>query len=236
MDTKLYIIGAITAIVLSIVLTPIVKKVAFVLGVVDIPKDERKIHKKPIPLLGGIAIYISFIVSLVLKKGPLTLEEVGIILGATVIVIGGFIDDKYDLSPPIKKIIFQLVAAICLIVFGLKIQFITNPFDQSTLYVALHVFAIPITILWVIGITNALNLIDGLDGLAAGVALISCVTMFVIAVLNQRWEAAILTSILSGSILGFLPYNFNPASIFMGGYWISTFRIFASSHIYRRGY
>ncbi|KOR25423.1 MraY family glycosyltransferase [Clostridium sp. L74] len=215
MDTKLYIIGAITAIVLSIVLTPIVKKVAFVLGVVDIPKDERKIHKKPIPLLGGIAIYISFIVSLVLKKGPLTLEEVGIILGATVIVIGGFIDDKYDLSP-IKKIIFQLVAAICLIVFGLKIQFITNPFDQSTLYVALHVFAIPITILWVIGITNALNLIDGLDGLAAGVALISCVTMFVIAVLNQRWEAAILTSILSGSILGFLPYNFNPASIFMG--------------------
>ena len=117
---------------------------------------------------------------------------------------------------PIKKIIFQLVAAICLIMFGLKIQFITNPFDQSTLYVALHAFSIPITILWVIGITNALNLIDGLDGLAAGVALISCVTMFVIAVLNQRWEAAILTSILSGSILGFLPYNFNPASIFMG--------------------
>ncbi|EJE7234650.1 TPA: undecaprenyl/decaprenyl-phosphate alpha-N-acetylglucosaminyl 1-phosphate transferase [Clostridium botulinum] len=215
MDTKLYIIGAITAIVLSVILTPIVKKAAFILGVVDIPKDERKIHKKPIPLLGGIAIYISFVVALILKKGPLTLEEIGIILGSTVIVIGGFIDDKYDISP-IKKIIFQLAAAICLIMCGLKIQFITNPFDQVTLYVGLHALAIPITILWVIGITNALNLIDGLDGLAAGVALISCITMFVIAVLNQRWEAAILTSILSGSILGFLPYNFNPASIFMG--------------------
>ncbi|GAE00577.1 undecaprenyl-phosphate N-acetylglucosaminyl 1-phosphate transferase [Clostridium botulinum B str. Osaka05] len=215
MDTKLYIIGAITAIVLSVILTPIVKKAAFILGVVDIPKDERKIHKKPIPLLGGIAIYISFVVALILKKGHLTLEEIGIILGSTVIVIGGFIDDKYDISP-IKKIIFQLAAAICLIMCGLKIQFITNPFDQVTLYVGLHALAIPITILWVIGITNALNLIDGLDGLAAGVALISCITMFVIAVLNQRWEAAILTSILSGSILGFLPYNFNPASIFMG--------------------
>ncbi|MGO5075644.1 MraY family glycosyltransferase [Clostridium sporogenes] len=215
MDIKLYIIGAITAIVLSVILTPIVKKAAFILGVVDIPKDERKIHKKPIPLLGGIAIYISFVVALILKKGSLTLEEIGIILGSTVIVIGGFIDDKYDISP-IKKIIFQLAAAICLIMCGLKIQFITNPFDQATLYVGLHAFAIPITILWVIGITNALNLIDGLDGLAAGVALISCITMFVIAVLNQRWEAAILTSILSGSILGFLPYNFNPASIFMG--------------------
>ena len=216
MDTKLYIIGAITAIILSVILTPIVKKAAFRLGVVDIPKDKRKIHKKPIPLLGGIAIYISFIVALIFKKGPLTLEEIGIILGSTVIVIGGFIDDKYDMSPA-KKILFQLVAAICLIMCGLKIQFITNPFfDQSTLYVGLHAFAIPVTILWVIGITNALNLIDGLDGLAAGVALISCITMFVIAILNQRWEAAILTSILSGSILGFLPYNFNPASIFMG--------------------
>lgn len=114
------------------------------------------------------------------------------------------------------KILFQLAAAICLIICGLKIQFITNPFDHLNLYVGLHIFAIPITIVWVIGITNALNLIDGLDGLAAGVALISCITMFVIAVLNQRWEAAILTSILGGSILGFLPYNFNPASIFMG--------------------
>ncbi|WP_251861564.1 MraY family glycosyltransferase [Clostridium sp. Marseille-Q2269] len=215
MNTKLYIIGAITAIVLSVVLTPIIKKIAVILGVVDIPKDKRKIHKKPIPLLGGIAIYISFIIALIFKKGPLTLQEAGIILGATVIVIGGFIDDKYDMSP-IKKIIFQLVAAICIILCGLKIEFITNPFNQSTLYVGLHAFAIPITIVWVIGITNALNLIDGLDGLAAGVALISCITMFVIAILNQRWEAAILTSILSGSILGFLPYNFNPASIFMG--------------------
>lgn len=215
MNLKLYIIGAVTAIILSVLLTPIIRKFACYIKVVDIPKDKRKIHKRPIPLLGGLAIYISFVISLILKKGALTLEEIGIILGSTIIVIGGFIDDKYNLSP-IKKLIFQLSAAVCLIVFGLKIKFITNPFYSSILYVDLKFLSIPITIIWVIGITNALNLIDGLDGLAAGVALISSITMFVISILNSRWEAAILTSILSGAILGFLPYNFNPASIFMG--------------------
>lgn len=103
MNLKLYIIGAVTAIILSVLLTPIIRKFACYIKVVDIPKDKRKIHKRPIPLLGGLAIYISFVISLILKKGALTLEEIGIILGSTIIVIGGFIDDKYNLSP-IKKL------------------------------------------------------------------------------------------------------------------------------------
>ncbi|GAA0744275.1 MraY family glycosyltransferase [Clostridium oceanicum] len=215
MSSKIYVLEIIIAFVLSIVLTPLVKKLAFYIGVVDIPKNKRKIHKKPIPLLGGVAMYISFIGTLIFKRGPLTLGELGIVLGATIIVLGGIIDDKFDISP-ISKILFQLGGAVCLIIFGVKINFITNPISNSVLYIDLHMLAIPITIIWVIAITNAINLIDGLDGLAAGIALISSITMFVISILNQRWESAMLTSILIGSILGFLPYNFNPASIFMG--------------------
>lgn len=211
---SLYIL-AIIAVVFSAIFTPIVKKIAVSLKVIDIPKDNRRVHKKPMPLLGGLAIYFSFILTLILKTGPLTSQEKGIIIGATIIVIGGFLDDKFDIKPW-QKLLFQLGASIALIFYGVMIFRITNPVTSSNLYIDVKTFSIPLTIIWVVGITNALNLIDGLDGLAAGVAFISCITILIIALLNSRVEAAILTSILAGSILGFLPYNFNPASIFMG--------------------
>ncbi|KAJ48779.1 UDP-GlcNAc:undecaprenyl-phosphate GlcNAc-1-phosphate transferase [Clostridium tetanomorphum] len=211
------ILVAIFSTVLSFLLTPLVKKFAIKVRVIDVPKDKRRVHKKPIPLLGGLAIYISFITTLLLKSGPLTNQEKGIILGATLIVIGGFLDDKYEIKPLIK-LLFQISAAVILIIFGVRIVNITNPFPNYHLWIKVGWLSIPLTILWVVGITNSINLIDGLDGLAAGVALISCITLFIIALfkIDTRFEAAFLTCALSGAILGFLPYNFNPASIFMG--------------------
>ncbi|KOA18363.1 putative undecaprenyl-phosphate N-acetylglucosaminyl 1-phosphate transferase [Clostridium homopropionicum DSM 5847] len=200
---------------ISFLLTPLIKKLAFKIKALDIPKDARKIHKEPIPLLGGMAIYLSFLITMILKEGPLVKSEVGILLGATIIVVGGLIDDLKDLRP-LFKLAFQVAAASVLIIFGVEIFRITNPFPIGSDYLNLGFLVVPITILWVVGVTNALNLIDGVDGLAAGVAFICSVTIFIIAVLNGRREAALFTAILSGAIFGFLPYNFNPASIFMG--------------------
>ncbi|WMJ79679.1 MraY family glycosyltransferase [Clostridium sp. MB40-C1] len=200
---------------ISLILTPFIKKFAIYIKAIDIPKDERRIHKRPIPLLGGVAIYLSFLITMFLKEGTLTRHEIGIIIGATIIVIGGLIDDIREIKPW-QKLMFQVSAAAVLILFEVKISIITNPFPSNRLFIYLGWLSIPITIIWIVGITNAINLIDGVDGLAAGVAFISSITIFIIAIINGRQEAAILTIILSGSILGFLPYNFNPASIFMG--------------------
>lgn len=201
--------------VISILLTPLVRKLAFKIGAVSIPKDERRVHTKTMPLIGGLSIYVSFIITLIIKKGPLTHGEVGIIIGASIIALGGFLDDCFDLKP-ILKLSFQITASIILLIFGVSIISITYPFSSSITTMNIGFLSIPFTILWVVGITNAMNLIDGLDGLAAGISFISTITIFIIALLQNRIEAQCLTLILGGSILGFLPYNFNPASIFMG--------------------
>ncbi|MDF2503802.1 MULTISPECIES: MraY family glycosyltransferase [Clostridium] len=214
---NLYLIAILSAII-SFISTPIVRKVAFIFKVVDIPKDNRRVHKKPIPKLGGLAIYIAFVAMVLLKKGPIDKPELGIIIGSLIIVIGGIIDDKYNIKPW-QKLMFQIVAAFVLIVFKIMISVITNPISDVNLYISITNFiAIPLTMIWVIGVTNAFNLIDGLDGLSAGLAFIACITMTIVAFLSGRadLEVITLTIILGGAILGFLPYNFNPASIFMG--------------------
>lgn len=205
------------AILVSFISTPLVRKFAIVINAIDVPKDERRVHKKPIPKLGGLAIYLGFIVALILKKGPITKPETGILLGSFIIVIGGFIDDLIDLKPW-QKLLFQIAGACILIAFGIKISMITNPISNSNSYIKIgEVLGAISTLIWVVGITNAFNLIDGLDGLAAGIGIISSSTMALIAFLSGqgRIEAQILSLILAGAILGFLPYNFNPASIFM---------------------
>lgn len=209
------LILVIAAFIISLLITPLVRKGAVLIKVIDVPRDKRRVHKKPTPLLGGIAIYVAFMSVLILKKGVITNSEIAIMLGATVIAIGGFLDDKFDIKPW-QKLAFQIVATVIVLAFGLKIEILTNPFSDNNPFINIELLAIPITILWVVGITNAFNLIDGLDGLSAGVALISSATIFIIAILNNRMEAATLTLILCGAIGGFLPYNFNPASIFMG--------------------
>lgn len=205
------------AILVSFISTPLVRKFARVINAIDVPKDERRVHKKPIPKLGGLAIYLGFIIALTLKKGPITKPETGILLGSLIIVIGGFIDDLLDLKPW-QKLIFQIAGACTLIAFGIKISMITNPISNSNSYIKIgSILGIISTLIWVVGITNAFNLIDGLDGLAAGIGIISSSTMALIAFLNGqgRIEAQVLSLILAGAVLGFLPYNFNPASIFM---------------------
>lgn len=207
-----YILPFITAAIISLVMTPVARKIAYNIKAIDIPKDERRIHKKPIPLLGGLAIYISTIISILIFL-PLDRTNFCIIIGSTIIVICGIIDDTRDLSPKMK-LLFQIVASIVLILGDVKITFLTNPFKNGLLY--LNGFSIPLTIFWVVGITNTVNLIDGLDGLAAGVSLIASMSLFFVASRFEYLPIMIMSVVLAGSCLGFLPYNFNPAKIFMG--------------------
>lgn len=212
--SNIYILAIITALI-SFIITPLVKKFAIMVNAIDIPKDERRIHIKPVPVMGGLAIYISFVIGTILYNGILTKSQLGIIVGATIIVVGGMIDDIKELSPKYKLLI-QVMGAACLLISGVRISILTNPFREFYPYLNIGWVSIPVTIIWIVGVTNAFNLIDGLDGLAAGIAFISCVTLMIVSIINGRLEAAFLTAVLSGAILGFIPYNFNPASIFMG--------------------
>lgn len=202
------------SVIISLVMTPIVRKLAIRIGAVDIPKDNRRVHKKPIPLIGGLAIYISVLVTFfVFFEMDKTL--ISILVGGTIILISGIIDDIKGLSPK-GKVVFQIISAIVLILGDVKIDAITNPFAKSGTVIPLNGFSIPLTIFWVVGITNTLNLIDGLDGLAAGVAMIASLSFFAVASKFNYISIMLISIVLSGACLGFLPYNFNPAKIFMG--------------------
>jgi UDP-GlcNAc:undecaprenyl-phosphate/decaprenyl-phosphate GlcNAc-1-phosphate transferase len=203
--------------------TPIAKKLAFKVGAVDIPKDSRRMHKRAIAKLGGMAMVSGFfitilfnlVISLIDKSSPLkpSYQLLGLLIGILIIVIMGLIDDLKGLSAK-YKLIFQLAAAIVVVIFGTKIQIVTNPFSETGFALS-PVIYYPLTIMWIVGITNAINFIDGLDGLAAGISSIAALSLFFVSVINGRWDAAILTAALAGATLGFLPYNFNPAKIFM---------------------
>lgn len=200
----------------AFVLTPPVKRLAHRIGAIDVPKDARRMHKKPIPRLGGLAIYLAFVVvSLVL--GDWTVQNLTILLGSAVIVVLGIFDDRNALGAKFKFCI-QLIAAAIPVIFGnLRIELITNPNVFSDyLYLEFGALSIPITIIWIVAITNAVNLIDGLDGLAVGVSSIACITMLAVSLLIGEVEIAIILAALAGSCIGFMPYNLNPASIFMG--------------------
>jgi len=209
----IYFLVFLLSFIFSFILTPLVRRLAFKINAIDIPKDERRIHKEPIPRIGGLAILISFsacifIFSLFQK------QVIGILVGAFVIFLGGFLDDLYSLTPK-QKILLQIIAALILIAFDVTIKYITIPFDlNESLYIGK--FGIFLTIIWVVGVTNAMNLIDGLDGLATGICFISSMFLFFISIISKKYTAMFLTLILAGASFGFLPYNFNPASIFLG--------------------
>ena len=206
-----YVVPFIIALVVSYLLTPGVKKVAIKVGAVDRP-NARKVHTHVIPRLGGLAIYIGFMAA-VLFCVPLHHELIGMLLGCTAIVAIGIWDDICNI-PARVKLVGQIAAACIPVAFGIQIEWLTNPFGD--ILVLPEVIAVPLTIFWIIGFTNTVNLIDGLDGLAAGVAFIASISMFLLAVnLNQFLPALIIVS-MAGAALGFLQYNFNPAKIFMG--------------------
>lgn len=209
---KIYILSFVVAFITALMATPAAKKMAYKIGAIDVPKDERRVHKRPIPSIGGLAIYLGTILSILLFL-KITHQTLGIIFGSTLIVILGIFDDKYALSSKVK-LLGQIIAAVVLIYSGVRVEWLTNPLKDEMIY--LGIFSIPITLFWVVGITNAMNLIDGLDGLAAGIAAISAGSLFIVSLLNGRYATAIITIAITGAALGFLPYNFNPAKIFMG--------------------
>lgn len=203
-----------TALVISVLVTPLVIKFAVKIGAMDVPRDDRRVHTEPVPLLGGLAIYFAFVVT-ILAFTELDRQMMGFLFGGTFIMICGLVDDLRPLKPKVK-LLLQTIGACIVVFFGIKIKFVTNPFDSINGMSDIGWLSIPATIFWIVGITNAFNLIDGLDGLAAGIASISCITLFIVSYINGRTMAVMLTATLAGCTLGFLPYNFNPAKVFMG--------------------
>lgn len=205
--------GLLLTALISFILTPLVRRLCIKKAWMDVPKDNRRVHNKPIPRLGGLAIFGAFLLGMLIFC-PKNKESLGLLLGATVIVISGFIDDTRGLSPK-GKLLFQGVAALCLIWGGSSIEFFTNPLPGHEL-IYLKYLGIPLTIFWVAGVTNSINLIDGLDGLAAGVTVICSISLLFIAQRFDQRQVVLVSALLAGSCLGFLFFNFNPASIFMG--------------------
>lgn len=225
----MYILALIIALLASFLLTPYVKQLAFRIGAVDKP-DARKVHTRIMPRLGGVAIYLAFLLAVVCSL-PVTRDVLGILLGGTWIVFVGILDDKYSL-PAKVKLLGQILAACILVSFDVRIEWLNNPFGG---YFYLEYFSIPFTIFWVISFINVVNLIDGLDGLAAGVSGIASITVLLVAVHQGFFPVATLTAALAGGIIGFIHYNFNPATIFMGdtgsmfiGYMLAAISVFGA--------
>lgn len=207
--------------------TPIVRVFAYKIGAVDVPKDDRRMHKKPMPLLGGLAIFsgVTVAAAIFCEYKP---ELIAAWVGGLIITLLGIFDDKHSLSPWVK-LLGQTAAALVAIFFGgVSISHI-NLFGH---YIQFGWLSIPITVIWIVGMTNAINLIDGLDGLACGVSAISSASLFLVTLLHADLSVAMMTAVITGACLGFLPYNMNPAKIFMGdtgalflGYMLSVLSI-----------
>ena len=204
-----------TALVISFAATPLVKILARRIGAIDVPRDGRRMHDHPIPRLGGLAVFIGFVLSTLLFAG-IDMQVRGMLIGCAVIAATGAIDD----TRPMKwwvKLLCQLVAAVIAVCHGIRIEMFTNPvLSGSSEWLVLGWLSIPITIFWIVLVTNSVNLIDGLDGLAVGVSAIGSVTMLIIALLVSEGNVAIIMAALAGACIGFIPYNFNPAKIFAG--------------------
>jgi len=215
---KTIYIAFLIALSIAYLVTPLVIKLAYRVGAIDVPKDSRRVHTVPIPRLGGIAIFIGFMAT-ALTTFEMDTRMIGVLSGAVIIVIMGYFDDIKPLSAKVKLLV-QLLAAGIAMYGGVKMNILTNPLslisDTAAPVIPLGNWAYPLTVIWIVGVTNAINLIDGLDGLAAGVSTISALTLAVVASFTGDGYIAIMAAALAGATIGFLPYNFNPAKIFMG--------------------
>ena len=221
-------ISFLLAFIVSFMVTPYSIKIAENIGAIDIPKDDRRMRKKSIPKLGGLAVITGFAISLIYLISVMNIEGsinlfdenlyfkklIGVGLGVIIITITGVIDDTKTLKP-LQKLFGQVLAAIVAVSFGIRISAEDIPFIQNTELA--NELSMVVTVIWIIGITNAINLIDGLDGLSSGIALISCISLLIIFALNYSPMIAILmiTSLI-GALVGFLPFNFSPAKTFIG--------------------
>lgn len=201
----------IAALVLALVFVPLAMKLAYKIGAVDKP-NARKVHTKIMPRMGGLGIYLAYII-VVLATQKMNMQLAGLLLGSTILVVLGIFDDMKDLNAKFKLLI-QILAAVIVMAFGVRIEFMTNVFGGEAIY--LDILSLPITLLWIVGITNAINLIDGLDGLAGGIATIAALSMAVVGWIYGQYLMASMAIILAGATMGFLRYNFHPAKVFMG--------------------
>ena len=203
------------SLLVAYVMTPPVKRFAEKVGAIDVPKDNRRVHDHPIPRMGGLAIFIGFVLSLIFFV-PMSTKVLGLLVGSVIIAVMGGVDDIVSLNPWVK-LAGQIVAALVAIRCGLVFDVISNPniFAEET-YIEIGWLSIPLTMLWIVGCTNAVNLIDGLDGLAVGVSAISSMTMLIVSLFVSEPVVSIILAALTGACLGFMPYNKNPAKIFMG--------------------
>ena len=220
-------IAFLLAFITAFVITPYTIRLAKKTGAVDIPAD-RRVNKKPMPRLGGLAVIAGFLISAIYLIISMFIEKkidftqdgiitklIGFFIGLVILGITCFVDDVKGIKP-IVKLAGQILAAIAVVKSGLLIDNFTIPFKENNL-VLNEVFSYILTIGWIIGITNAINLIDGLDGLSSGITLIACISLLIIFSLNESpLIAIVLITALAGAIVGFLPYNFNPAKTFIG--------------------
>ena len=195
---------------LAYALTPPVRVLAFLIGAVDVPTDDRRMHVKPTPRIGGLAIFMSFAITTLVFVN-LDPELGALLIGGLILVVLGVVDDIYRLRAW-TKLVFQLLAAGIAVYMGVVIDHVTL-FGH---YIEFGVLSIPITLVWIVGITNAINLIDGLDGLACGISVIMSLSILGVVLIHGDFTSAMLTAILAGSCVGFLPFNTHPARIFMG--------------------
>lgn len=239
-----YLIPLLTAFLLTLILTPGLQKFALKLNIVDKP-SLRKVHLKPTPLLGGIALFLAFSLTTIIFWSTGYIEDakisnlniLAILIGGAVLMVGGFLDDKYKLNPW-QQIVFPILAVLIVLGSGIKIQFVTNPWGgvfEFTIFLGLIV-----AFIWLMGMTYTTKLLDGLDGLLAGVTVIGSIIIFIVSLF---WDVplsgtSILALILAGSALGFLIFNWHPAKIFMGeggslfcGFMLGVLAIISGSKI-----
>lgn len=209
------LLAAVMALAISWLATPPVKRFAESIGAIDNPGDERRVHDHPIPRMGGLAIFLGFVLSMLLFVDMST-QIMGLLLGTVIIAVMGAVDDIVSLNAWVK-LLGQLLAGIVAIRCGIVVDAVSNfgPAGGTT-FLNTNWLSIPLTLLWIVSCTNAVNLIDGLDGLAVGVSTISSLTMLVVSVFVAEPSVSLILAALTGACLGFMPYNLNPAKIFMG--------------------
>lgn len=200
------------AVVAALALTPVAMRVAWRLHVVDEP-DGRRIHDRPIPLLGGVAMLLAILLA-VAPNLAIDRRYAAILLGAVLICLVGVLDDRFGI-PPLPKLVAQMLCAAVPVASGMTIDGITIPFVEPSA-VSFGLLAYPLTIVFIVAVANVVNLADGMDGLAAGVCAISAITFAILALSLGRVSAAVLAAAIAGACLGFLPWNFHPARVFMG--------------------
>ena len=228
------IFAFVIAFIFTFATTPLVRRFAYKIGAVDIPRDKRRVHKRPTPRIGGLAIIFGFLVAIISFNDSWTKELVSILIGVGILGVLGIIDDCKELDAKLKFVV-QIIAALVVVIFGdIRISVMSNPnvFSENPYIIFPQWLSITVTVLWIVFMTNAVNFIDGLDGLAAGVSAIMSMSLVFIAITYHEYEIALLGIALMGACFGFLPFNFNPAKIFMGdtgsmflGYMLSVLSV-----------